>query len=292
MKKHLILLSGALIVALSGCATQQKQVQWDADKIGKNPSASINLTDNKGAVLAAVKPSVVRTVIAAKNKVEETAGPLRAALLIDADERANAYAWYNDGHPSITINVGMLRLLDGDEEAYAALYGHELAHLYLGHNAKAAQRNNAKLVGSNVLGIALGLAGIPFGGSMADVAISAVTTVYSRDDEREADAQGMKYIVQAGYDPYGAVRLQEKLKSAGGSALIPFLSSHPSGDERIANMKKLAELANKTPANSHGSDKAGVGESGNSGRPITMQGPAETVQQDQAHGVAQINNAR
>jgi predicted Zn-dependent protease len=292
MKKYSILLTGVLIFSLSGCATQQMQTQWDAAKIGNSSSVRVNLADKKGEVLASVKPYEVRVAIAAKNKVEETAGPLRAKLLIDADESPNAYAWYNDGQPSITINVGMFRILDGDEEAYAALYGHELAHLYLGHNAKAAQRNSAKQVGSNVLGVALGLAGIPFGGSLADVATSAIATVYSRDDEREADTQGMKYIVQAGYDPYGAVRLQEKLKSAGGSAQIPFLSSHPSGDERIENMKKLAAMVKATPPNAHGNYRTNDGENGSLNKLITVQGQAETVQQDQTHEVRSSNDAR
>ena len=247
MKNYPILLALALIALLSGCATQKPQTQWDANKIGNSTSTHINLANPKGEVLGEANPKEIRAAIAAKNKIEDIAGSLRANLLIDADERPNAYAWYNDGQPTITINIGMFRILGEDEEAYAALYGHELAHLYLGHNAKAAQRNSAKMVGSNVLGIALGLAGIPFGGSIADVATSAIETAYSRDDERAADAQGMKYIVQAGYDPYGAVRLQVKLKRAGGSAGIPFLSTHPSGDERIANMKKLAAMENTAP---------------------------------------------
>jgi len=249
-----MVLSGALIILLSGCATQRPL--WEADKIAYSSFSHLNLTDQKGKVYATVKPSDVRVAIAAKNKVESVAGQIHAQFWIDSEEKPNAYAWYKNGQPSIAINLGMLRILGEDEEAYAALYGHELAHLYLDHGAKGAKRNSAKQAGSVALGLALGLAGIPGGGTIADVATTAIANVYSRDDEREADAQGMTYILQAGYDPYGAVRMQEKLKGAGGGALIPFLSSHPSGDERIKEMTKLAEIAKAAPVSASAEIKA------------------------------------
>jgi predicted Zn-dependent protease len=46
---------------------------------------------------------------------------------------------------------------------------------------------------------------------------------------------------QAGFDPAGAIRLQQKLADAGGTTLLPFLSTHPSGAERIDAMRRLAE---------------------------------------------------
>lgn len=238
MKKSAILLTGTLIVLLSGCASQRPL--WEADNIANSSSTILNLTDQKGKIYATVNTNTVRLAITAKNKVEEAAGQVRTKFWIDAEKKPNAYAWYNNNQASITVNIGMLQILGEDEDAHAALYGHELAHLYLGHNAKYAQRHNAKQAGAMVLGLALGLAGIPGGGTIADVTTTAIATVYSREDEREADAQGVKYILQAGYDPYGAVRLHEKIKAAGGDALIPFLSTHPSGDERIKDMKKLA----------------------------------------------------
>lgn len=216
---------------------------WDANQIAAASSEYLQLKDQNGKIYSTIKPSVVRIIFAAKNKVEMAAGDIRVHLWIDGEEKANAFATYNNNEPTIGINVGMLQALGEDEEAYAALIGHELAHLYLNHPAKYAQRNSAKTVTSWILGFALGYAGVPGGGSIADMTTTAISTVYSRDDERDADVEGMKYMLKAGYDPYGAVHMQEKLAAASSGDLLPFLSSHPSGSERIKNMKQLAEIA-------------------------------------------------
>lgn len=222
---------------------------WDANLISNATSEYLQLKDQQGKVYTTIKPSLIRVVIAAKNNVESAAGGISTHLWIDGEEKANAFATYNNGEPTIAINVGMLRALGEDEEAYAALLGHELAHLYLGHTTKSLQRNSAKNVGSMILGFVLGYAGVPAGGTIADITTTAISTVYSRDDERDADAEGIKYIIQAGYDPYGAVHMQEKLAAANSVISIPFLSTHPSSGERIKNMRQLAENAKSNQAN-------------------------------------------
>lgn len=47
-------------------------------------------------------------------------------------------------------------------------------------------------------------------------------------------------MVAAGCDPWAAVRLHDKMLALGGVG-ITFLSSHPSGQERIENLKQLIE---------------------------------------------------
>lgn len=215
---------------------------WDANLIANSSSEQLQLKDKDGKVYTSIKTGTVRKIIATKNNVEAAAGSIRAQLWIDAEEKPNAFATYSNNQPIIGINIGMIQILEEDEESYAALIGHELAHLYLGHPAKYANRNGLKQVGSIFLSFALGYAGVPAGGTIADITTTAISTVYSRDDERDADKEGMKYMLQAGYDPYGAVHMQEKLANASGP-LIPFLSSHPSGSERIKDMRELAEIA-------------------------------------------------
>lgn len=239
MQKRFLLLLVVLTLPLTTAAIAAPF--WNAQQVANHSADRIRLQEQNGKFYAEVKRSSIRRFIAAKERIESSAGPIRATYFIDAEEKPNAFATYSNGQPMIAINVGMLRLLDEDEEAYAALVGHELAHLYLKHPEKYAERNGLKQVGSALLGFALGYAGVPAGGTIADVATTAISTVYSRDDERDSDELGMKFMLQAGFDPYGAVRMQEKLASAGGIS-IPFLSSHPSGDERVANMRKLADV--------------------------------------------------
>jgi predicted Zn-dependent protease len=66
---------------------------------------------------------------------------------------------------------------------------------------------------------------------------------FSREEERDADRDGLRYAAAAGFDPYGAVRVWERM-AAGGERPVRFLSSHPTSDERVQNMRALAaELA-------------------------------------------------
>lgn len=236
MDSQKYLLPFLLLVMLSACATQRPL--FDANQFAKNSAEHSNLTSKKGTVHATVRTSSIRAAITAKNKVEKAAGSLRAQFWIDPEEKPNAYAWFNKSQPAIAFNVGILRILGEDEEAYAALVSHELAHLYLDHNAKKVERDSANKGTSMILGFVLGFAGIPGGGVMTDVATTAMETMYSQDDEQEADALGVRYMLQAGYNSYGVVRFQEKLKGAGADTMLPFLNSHPSGSEHIRGVRQ------------------------------------------------------
>ena len=115
----------------------------------------------------------------------------------------------------IGINFGMLDLLGLDVHMAAALIGHELGHLKLDHGKDHKNRRRTDMQ-------------------------TAANTKYSRDNEREADYLGAIWAVEAGYDPQGAVRLQElvykKTKHLSGG----FSGSHPSSIERITKLKSLA----------------------------------------------------
>jgi predicted Zn-dependent protease len=62
------------------------------------------------------------------------------------------------------------------------------------------------------------------------------STAYSRGEEHDADAQGIKYMIASGYSPDGAIRLHENIIQAGSS----FLNTHPSSESRVQNIKVAA----------------------------------------------------
>lgn len=115
----------------------------------------------------------------------------------------------------IGINFAMLDLLGLDVHMAAALIGHELGHLKLNHGEdhKTQRRTDIRTVSN---------------------------TRYSRDNEREADYLGAIWAVEAGYDPEGAVRLQELLYKKTKHLSGGFSGSHPSSIERITKLKSLA----------------------------------------------------
>jgi predicted Zn-dependent protease len=89
------------------------------------------------------------------------------------------------------------------------------------------------------------VAGIPAAGVITGLGADLIEASYSRDDEREADATSIDYMLANGFDPQAAVRLQEKMLRLPGGLKVPFLTTHPSGEERVENLKKL--IAAKQP---------------------------------------------
>lgn len=155
----------------------------------------------------------------------------------------NAYASYENGRPVIGITLGMVNLLGDDAGAWAALVGHELAHFRLGHHQSQRSRKEAVEIGSSLAGLVLSAAGLGFGSFAADATGTLVDRSFSRDAERDADRAGLDYARRAGLDPQGALRLQERLQGLQRDATFGFLSTHPSGSERVETLRQLLEEA-------------------------------------------------
>jgi Zn-dependent protease with chaperone function len=231
-----ILLASSLLFA--GCATSP--TIWKASDVGKRTETHIRLT-HQGETVTTVETSTIRKLVEIKERIERHAGVGSVELLIAGGDQPNAFA---GTHPQlgrvVAINTAMLQLLGTDWDGYAAIIGHEYAHLALNHGAVRQEREALRQGVATAVGIALGVVGVPMGGTIADVGTSVVTTVYSREEEREADRKGFDYMVQAGFDPSGAVRVWQRMLDAGhGSTSIPFLSTHPMSSERVDNMKAL-----------------------------------------------------
>jgi predicted Zn-dependent protease len=63
---------------------------------------------------------------------------------------------------------------------------------------------------------------------------------FSRDDELESDALGVRFMMQAGYNPEALIGVMEILAEAnGGSGGSDFMSSHPSPDNRIEKIREV-----------------------------------------------------
>ncbi len=235
-----------LVALISGCASSRPQRIWSAASIASYPHPFVIIKDKpNGKVLAGFNTDDIKNIISIKERVENAAGPLHTELLIAEGDEPNGFSFAYHKVPNIGINVGMIKLIGDDADAMAALIGHELAHLYLEHGKMRQEREENRIVASTVLSFALGMVGIPIPAPATDAATTAVSRTFSREDERDADRLGMTYMAQAGFDPQGAVRLQEKLGAIPSSSTVPFLSTHPASAERVENMKRL--LKDKPP---------------------------------------------
>ncbi|NWF55918.1 MAG: M48 family metalloprotease [Syntrophaceae bacterium] len=156
----------------------------------------------------------------------------------------NAYAFPGG---TIACTRGILLSLENEAEL-AALLGHELGHVNARHTAQQMSKGmltNA-LVGS-VSAVAGAMAGGlgQVAGALGSIGAGALLASYSRDNEREADALGMEYMVKAGYSPKGMVGLMDMLRNLSKSkpsAIEMMFATHPMSDERYENSVKSAQV--------------------------------------------------
>jgi len=156
----------------------------------------------------------------------------------------NAYAFPGG---SIACTRGILLALE-DEAELAALLGHELGHVNARHTAAHMSKGMlTQIVVGSLSAVAAGVGGSFVGqitSQLGMVGAGALLASYSRENEREADALGMEYMVRAGYSPRGMVELMDMLRSLSKtrpSAIELMFATHPMSDERYATAVKTSQ---------------------------------------------------
>jgi len=147
----------------------------------------------------------------------------------------------------IGFYTGILDLMENDDQI-AAVMGHEVAHVNFQHASKRAGRAAQTQFGLGAAQAALG-AGNVANANLWMQALGLGAQVgnalpFSRSHETEADRVGLRYMAAAGYNPEEAVRFWQRMATAKGEGGAPpqLLSTHPSDDTRINNLKKEIEL--------------------------------------------------
>ena len=170
--------------------------------------------------------------------------------LIDSDQ---VNAWCMPGG-KIAFYTGILPIA-ANETGIAAIMGHEVAHALANHGQ---QRMSASYVQQG-LAVAGNVAlsndqqkqGI-FNQSFGIVSNVAGMLPFSRSHETEADEIGILLMAIAGYNPDEASLLWERMKANSGAQSTPeFMSTHPSNDSRIVNLRGLSANA-KAEAKKYG----------------------------------------
>lgn len=160
--------------------------------------------------------------------------------LIESDE-VNAFCMPGG---KIAFYTGILDKLKLDDDEAAMIMGHEMAHALREHARERLAKTQATGLGLSVLSSLLGL------GQLGDVAASLGTQLlslrFSREDETEADLVGLELAARSAYKPQASVSLWQKMSAQNGKGGLSFLSTHPSGPERIqelqANVPKVQKL--------------------------------------------------
>jgi len=161
--------------------------------------------------------------------------PFTIRVIVVNDSTINAFA-VPGGY--IVLYRGLLEKTQTAEEL-AGVLAHELQHIFKHHVTQALIQHVstglllAAITGDTSRATAYGLESARLLGILR----------YSRQSEEEADAAGMRMLLESGIDPKGMIAFYELLTKSTSetSSILKYLSTHPSTGDRIKNLKSLVE---------------------------------------------------
>ena len=134
------------------------------------------------------------------------------------------------------VTRGLLALAN-DASEVAAVLAHEMGHVTANHGIERQRREEAEVIASRVVAEVLSS---DLAGKQALARGKLRLAAFSRQQELQADAIGIRMLGEAGYDPYASPRFLESMAAyARFSSTDPdndqsldFLSSHPNSEQR------------------------------------------------------------
>jgi predicted Zn-dependent protease len=174
---------------------------------------------------------------------------VRPRIKVVQNPLLNAFALPNG---MVYIHTGMLARMD-NEAQLATVLGHELTHFTHRHTVKEIRSAKNKSAFTSTLQVIIIGPVIALGGGSAlgeltgrigDLWALSSVRGYSRELEAEADKEGLRVMIQAGYDPKEAPRVFELLQQELDERKIKepfFFGTHPMLQMRIENYKRLIQ---------------------------------------------------
>ena len=164
------------------------------------------------------------------------------------NERAEQWPWEVNLIASNDVNAfvmpggkvaffaGLLENLKLTDDEVAIVMGHEIAHALREHArervAKGSLLNLGATVGSAIFGL----------GELGQLAVHQGAQLwmmkFSRGHETDADLVGLDLVARAGFDPRAGVTLWKKMALLNKNSPPQWLSTHPAGKNRIAQIQK------------------------------------------------------
>lgn len=145
----------------------------------------------------------------------------------------------------VYVGEGLLDLMTSEDQL-AAVLGHEVEHIDHYHCAERVQ------IEARLRKVRLDIVGV-----LVQIPLTVWEAGYNKDEELEADREGMRLAVLGGYSPYGALSLfekfarlhneyiihaqspEEELSELAIQSLEGYFRSHPQPSERLTQANRL-----------------------------------------------------
>lgn len=251
MKKVLLVLAASTLF-LAGCSTVpitgRKQVNLVSDaQLIPQSAASYNavikegpLSENRQQVQMIQRvgkriSAAVERYFKERGQSEVLAGFEWEFNLIDED---TPNAWCMPGG-KVVFYTGILPYTQ-DETGVAVVMGHEIAHAVARHSNERISHQMLQQ-GGGYLASWLGSKTDYHDAIMQAYGIGTqlgAILPYSREHESEADRMGLVFMAMAGYNPEAAIGFWQRMADAGGQKPPEFLSTHPSDETRVRQLRE------------------------------------------------------
>ena len=239
-KKTLLCLT---LLALGGCADVANMAGYDSRTINLKAAEgyqqilgeaqSQNALDTRSPTAQRVH-NIFNRMVPAANANNRTGVPFNWEMHVIRSDELNAWAMPGG---KMAVYSGLVEKLNLTDDELAAVIGHEMTH--------ALREHSKAQVGQQLLtGIGMQLGGsllaknssidpqtLQTGGAL--LSEYGISKPFSRQHETEADIGGLMLMASAGYNPPASLSVWQKMEQAGRSGMPSFLSTHPSGADRI-----------------------------------------------------------
>jgi predicted Zn-dependent protease len=234
---------------LAGCG--EADIGWLARRL-VSPEAEAELGQQAFQQIASKTPMAQDPRLHAyisrigKRIVEASGSPYREwVFTVFEGAQTNAFALPGG---RVGVFTGMLKVA-ANEDQLAAVLGHEVGHVNARHGAERLVAEQGIVWGLRLGAMLLSLGDVPIPPDLvvalgASAAEFGIVRPFSRAQELEADALGLKYMAMAGYRPREAITFWRRMQQLSGNGGVPpFLATHPSSVQRIEELlKRLPEL--------------------------------------------------
>ena len=217
------------------------QLDDDEQLLWKTVAKSEQALDRSGTLYEdSTVTEYVNTVMQNLIGPEIQSAGLQISVKIVKNPLLNAFTFPNG---VIYVHTGILASIE-NEAQLAALLGHELTHATHRHTIqelRGTRRSGAMLGAFQMVALPFGIFGAA-ASALGTVGHMAAVTGYSRSKEREADLEGLRLMVDAGYSPIEAPKLFEHLKRDLELRQVNepfFFGTHPKLEERVESYHEL-----------------------------------------------------